>query len=490
MKLIIAYAVSLVIVLVAFSYWIFSGTTQRVFTNTDKSMAFTANRIAKYLDSNNLSNLQNLEQTSPTLIKSDRLFEAIYESLILSPQRFYVQINDSSQTIWKSKNLGSINLPTFPQKEKLLELRTYAESIYSYDTVPKYIYREYLSGKEGDSIFTVIPLKNDDARLYLLKTKHHTIALAYSLENIQKVLNNFLNYFLIGVPIVSVFLISLSIFLVYIGNTVIDKFAENLKNWSFKSEKNVPLNDSAPHLKNLHNIVSSLINETVEYSNSTKEYLSEAAHEIKTPLTILRGELEQALGDEKSSEEYQAVIASSLDEVIRLSNIVHNLLDLSRAETGNVHLNIQPTNITNLIYDMISDLEIIAEEKEITITKSLQKNIVLSVDQNRIYQALMNIFENGIKYNKIGGTLNITLSKKEEGIVISVKDSGLGIQEDQIPHLFDKFYRSKQVRYSNIPGTGLGLSLAKCIIESHGGSIEVNSKLNIGSTFSITLKDK
>jgi signal transduction histidine kinase len=228
------------------------------------------------------------------------------------------------------------------------------------------------------------------------------------------------------------------------------------------------------------------INKTVDSLNS---YSSDIAHELKTPLTILRGELEMAVVSAREREDYLLVIGSALDEVHRLSKILNTMHDLTLADSGQNTLNLgKSVDVNHLLNELAEDAEILASEKKIRIKKIINEEcIVKSLDADRIHQVFLNIVDNAIKYSNPNGEIEIELINHDETFSVTVRDKGIGIPEEHINRIFDRFFRSDNAKQSGARGTGLGLAIVKWIVEAHNGTISVASKVDEGTSITINL---
>lgn len=226
---------------------------------------------------------------------------------------------------------------------------------------------------------------------------------------------------------------------------------------------------------------------------SRKQLLSDVAHELKTPLMIIQGELELAqdtaalLTPEKQS--------SLLDEVYRLSRLVHDVLDLSRLEAGGAQLRPGAENIVEIVEGLVEKVSFLAEEKQIRLAAQFsEETIEVSVEKQRIVQALYNILANALHYTDNGGQVQIRVERSgpapDQGsgfICITIEDNGIGIAEEELPYIFNRFYRADLSRTRPNGGTGLGLAIAQQNILAHRGTIEVRSKVGQGTVFTILL---
>lgn len=218
-----------------------------------------------------------------------------------------------------------------------------------------------------------------------------------------------------------------------------------------------------------------------------KKFTEDVAHELKTPLTILRGELELALLANKTDKDYIMTIASALDEVIRLSKILESLMEITHAESGKLNLDFDKKDISKLLNEIVSDAYILAEPKDISIESTIVSNIIAEYDSVRMHQAILNIVDNAIKYTPKKGKVFVNLMQLNEEIHIEIKDTGLGIPEDKMNLIFDRFYRIKENIQGKVNGVGLGLSIVNWIIKEHNGKIIVDSKVNQGTSFKIII---
>jgi heavy metal sensor kinase len=214
------------------------------------------------------------------------------------------------------------------------------------------------------------------------------------------------------------------------------------------------------------------------------QFSADAAHELRTPLTILKGEIEVALSGTPSVAEYQGVLASCLEEVDRLTALVEDLLFLARADAGGMQLN-EHVDLASVIADVRPALEALADRAHVTLNAETAETLVVRGSAPMLFRAVFNLGDNAIKYCSAGNRIDITLTRRNGHAQISVRDNGPGIPADQLPHIFDRFYRGDPARVRG--GTGLGLALTKSIIDVHGGTIRVDSTVGGGTAFTISL---
>ena len=222
---------------------------------------------------------------------------------------------------------------------------------------------------------------------------------------------------------------------------------------------------------------------------TVSQFSADAAHELRTPLTILKGEMEVALRSSPGADEYRRVLTSCLEEVDRLSALVEDLLFLARSEGGGVSLAQAPVNLADVVTEVAPALHALADAASVTLLISPSAPLWVRGSATMLFRLLFNLGENAIKYTPAGGRVEIALSDVGDDVVLEVRDTGPGIAAEDVPHIFDRFYRGERARNRarSRGGVGLGLALARSIVTLHGGTIAVESIPGAGSCFRIVL---
>jgi signal transduction histidine kinase len=221
-----------------------------------------------------------------------------------------------------------------------------------------------------------------------------------------------------------------------------------------------------------------------------RRFTADASHELKTPLTVLRSGIERAMTHPEVRPQVLGVLEETLVEQKRMTELVDSLLTLARADEGRAPLVLERADLADILNEISETASLLGEQAGVDVTVSMPRRPqVLSVDRGRIRQLLMNLLTNAIKYTPAGGTVSVEPVKKRDEILIKVVDTGVGISPGELPHVFDRFWRSDPARSrsSQRGGTGLGLAICKWIAEAHGGSIRVQSRQGIGTTMTVAL---
>jgi PAS domain S-box-containing protein len=233
-----------------------------------------------------------------------------------------------------------------------------------------------------------------------------------------------------------------------------------------------------------------IANQKLEKSIELKsQFIADASHELRTPLTIMKGNLDITLLDGKAkTKDLKETLKSIDEEVEHMSGILADLMVLTHAGSGKLNIKKTTVNLDNLLKTAAQSMEVLAKEKNIKIEVNTNGAMNVLIDDNKFLKLLLNLISNAIKYGKEKGWVRLSAENNAEEVQIVVSDNGVGIPEDELPFIFERFYRVNKVRTrEKIGGSGLGLAICKSIAEAHGGFIDVKSKLGEGSQFVIHL---
>ena len=230
----------------------------------------------------------------------------------------------------------------------------------------------------------------------------------------------------------------------------------------------------------------------LEQQKFRREYIGNIAHELKTPIFTAQGYiltlLDGGLEDERINRDYLKRADKSIERII---DLLDDLDLITKLDSGEFPLEIETFDLVQLCNEVMDSLELKAKERDITLgyLRNPKKQVFVDADRNRIFQVISNLIVNAIKYGKDGGSVDISFNViSEQYVLVEVIDDGLGIDEDNLLKIFQRFYRVDKSGGRKFGGSGLGLSIVKHILEAHGQTLNVNSKVDVGSTFSFTLK--
>jgi heavy metal sensor kinase len=218
-----------------------------------------------------------------------------------------------------------------------------------------------------------------------------------------------------------------------------------------------------------------------------RQFSAALAHELRTPLAVLRGETELALRHPVALEEQRRRLTSQLEEFDKLSRLIGRLLTLARAESGEIPITRARVDLSQCAASIVEQLDAVAEARQIALRCEAVDEVVVIGDAGWLERLLLILLDNAIKFTPEQGRVALLVGREGASARLDVRDSGAGIPPDAIPHLFERFYRADPARSRDTDGAGLGLALAKWIADSHHASIEVTSQLNAGSTFTVRM---
>jgi signal transduction histidine kinase len=218
-----------------------------------------------------------------------------------------------------------------------------------------------------------------------------------------------------------------------------------------------------------------------------KQFTSDASHELRTPLAVIEAESTLALQKERPSSDYRQSLESISQESKQMSSLIDQLLTLARADAGKEQWNFAEVNLGNLITNLSTDIEVLCQEKGLSFQIGHTQDLVVKGDEARLRELFMNLLDNAIRYTPAPGTVSISLRREGQMAIVAITDTGVGIPAEDIPFIFERFYRVDKSRSRAEGGSGLGLAICQHIAEAHGGKIDVESQVGTGSTFSVWL---
>ncbi len=338
-----------------------------------------------------------------------------------------------------------------------------------------------LPALDGDTSMRILtkPVFNRNKLVYLIQVGSSTHDIDNTLENLL---------------LVNLFLIPTTTILLGGGGWLLTKRALKPLDAVIKASHRISSGDfhhqietseTSSEIRDLTGAFNQMIERLEASFQQIQSFSENASHELRIPLSILRGQTELSLKRFRSGEEYRKTLESNLEEILRMEKIVEKLLFLSKADRGEIEINRAEVDASSLLEYVYEQFQIPAKEKNIHLTLDTNEPALIKGDEILLRELLLNLLQNAITYTPESGEIMLSLSREEEQILISVADTGCGIPEDEIPHIFDRFYQVDKSRSTQ--GHGLGLSLCKWIVESHKGRITVESAVGKGSRFTVYL---
>ncbi len=291
----------------------------------------------------------------------------------------------------------------------------------------------------------------------------------------------------------SIFFILLFLTLAVLGFSTIYRITKSISDLTSQIQKITwkNLNKRIKGIKSEDEIgeLSRTFNKLLDHLDGTfkreQQFIADMTHEMKTPIATLQSMFEVTLTRERDTSEYKKVLSEGIEETKRMSHTLANILDLAWTETPNEQQKLQKCNVSDLLNELIELTKRMTEKKKINVKHNTTKDIFVLGNREKLARAFLNLIDNAIKYTPEKGTIALTLQSEKGKAIIVIKDTGQGIEGEDIPHIFDRFYRGSKT--SKVFGSGLGLAICKSIISLHSGHIHVKSKPGKGSEFDIVL---
>ncbi len=253
--------------------------------------------------------------------------------------------------------------------------------------------------------------------------------------------------------------------------------SENLK-------RRVKIPQTNDEIETLSHTFNNLLDRLEESFTRERQFIGDVAHELKTPLATLKSEIEVAIEKKRPQMEYRHVLEELLIDANRLSDTLTNILDLAWSKADSYETIKETVNISDMARELTEIAQKLAYSKNISVASRIENGLMIQGKKDKLFRAILNIIDNAVKYNSDNGKVSITLRKKTSHVVMNVSDTGRGITKEDMPHIFDRFYRGSKT--DKTLGSGLGLSIAKAVIASCGGTMTITSVINKGTTVIIT----
>src|ERR1019366_8508108 len=218
-----------------------------------------------------------------------------------------------------------------------------------------------------------------------------------------------------------------------------------------------------------------------------RPFVADASHELRTPVAVIRSMTELAIAQPSDAEDNLLVLREVNAESERLARLISDLFALARADEGQIQFDSEPVRLDLLAADVVSSLELLADERNVTLQTGDLNPVTVLGDAARLIQIIMSLVDNALTYTNAGGNVTLSVKANAPYALLIVRDTGIGIAKNDIEHIFERFYRADPARSKAVGGSGLGLSIVDWLVRAHNGTIVVESELSKGSTFTMTL---
>lgn len=317
---------------------------------------------------------------------------------------------------------------------------------------------------------------------------NYLLQIATNIKHLPEIFPNLKYIFLFIAPIVLLFAIIFGNFIISRSFKSIENLLMEIKNISAKSlSSRVSTNNRKDEIDEISIEVNKLLDRVEKSYTQISQFTSDVSHELKTPLTILRGELELSLKEQRINKEYHKTLKSSLEEILNIQSTIENLLFLAKMENSELELD-EVIYLDELLLDTIKDLNPLFAKKNCKLNLSINDAISIKGKDNLFKIVFKNIIENAVFYSNENSNINISLNLQNKIAYLEVEDFGLGMDNKTIKNIYEKFYRGDTSRSKHTGGTGLGMSIVKKIIDLHGVNINIKSVENQGTKITLIFK--
>jgi heavy metal sensor kinase len=407
----------------------------------------------------------------------------------------YVRFDDGGTTIASASD--------DPDQAAFLQEATRYYQIYNADTGELVVQSDALEPLGLHFTPAEVRAFRDQPRLQDIRTDYGTIRISnslmssagqiyllqvgVSLASVDSALNVFLTMLLWGLPVGILAAMLTGRWMAGLGLAPLTRFAAATRRIDVSNlRERLPVRGTGDELDEVATAFNETLTRLERAVREMRQFSTALAHELRTPLAALRGEIEMSLRQPQREDE-QARLASQLEEIDRLKRLITQLLILARAEAGDIALAKVPVDLTGLVAALVDQLEPIAEAKAINLKFECSDPVVLMADEEWLKRMVLNLLDNAIKFTSTGGRVDVRVRSEGEQAICEVTDTGIGIWADLLPYIFDPFVRADPSRSHATEGAGLGLSLVKWIVDRHHGRIDVRSAPSQGSTFTVVL---
>jgi two-component system OmpR family sensor kinase len=443
-------------------------TRQTLYENLDNSLKEEIRWLSEFIEPrarriplkrSTLRQQQAPRDTTQNEELDDEIWRQIYQHTLLNPNQQIIQILDrNGDLLYQSPRRGTWRLPMRNVESGAVHI-------------------ESLIDEEGQEL-----------RVASTSNYYVQIFVAYPLHNLHSILDEMVSTRLYITPVIILISIIGGLILAHQSLKPVDVLTRTAREITAQNlNRRLPSPHADDEIGRLTNTLNDMIARLQASFAQVQQFSADASHELRTPLTIMRGEIELALRHQRIPKPTRELLHSLHDEAVRLSSIVENLMTLIRSESGRLVLQRESVPLDRLVRDIAVDGRLLAAKKRIAVHVERIRPVSVTGDPQRLRQLLLNIVDNAVKFTPPRGRVWLSLEQSNGRALISVRDTGVGIPNNELEKVFDRFHRVERDGRDEDQGSGLGLAIAKWIAEAHEGSITVESDERRGSTFTVIL---
>jgi heavy metal sensor kinase len=467
------YAAALAVTLTIFSLIVYNSLQKSLEENTDQLLAYRAEGVADALETYLETERIETGRYSAAAAKQ-KVFYSIAKDLVRQhtddPRQAFVQLRimDSSGTELASQQDPS-NAPDLPERT----FKDAQNGNAAYDTIKM----EDSEGHENTFRSYTTPASGSAGTAYIVQAYRSTYHTQFALRNLRYMMAALL-------PLIVLLTGAFGMFFARVALRPVANMARTIRQIT---AENLSLRLKPPEtrdeIRELADLFNAMLTRLEDSFMSERRFIQDVSHELKTPLTILKGELEVALKKARTAGEYAEILQSNLEETEKMSRIINDLLTLARFDNREVKLDRRPVSLKAMLEDIAETLTPLAAKRSISLRLQAPSEVMVEGDAGQLERLFLNLLDNAVKYSRDGGSVAASVGSVGGRPVVSVTDAGVGIPAEDLPHIFKRFYRADSSRSS--AGFGLGLAIAKSIADAHGADIKVESASGRGSTFTV-----
>jgi len=405
-----------------------------------------------------------------------------HQSHILSRylKQFYLMIYDSSHETVFSTTLAELVTFNLPAPQSQVE-RGYTVTLHKRDIPTLYIVGARQN--ENEMTFRILSRK-----LFHQNQQVGSAVIAMPMEDIEDSMEKLLAILVSGSLLIVVLIGAGSYFITRQALHPVTDIIHKARQISYSSlDERLPVYQENDEIGQLSSVLNSLFERLERAFQSQQQFLADAAHELKTPLSILRAHWEGEINNPELTLDMKERLVQDIETITRLSHLINSLLLLSKTEQIQSSFEFAPLQLNELLQEVLSDTQVLADAKNQTLSLIELQPAQIMGDQTRLYQLVFNLIDNASKYTPDEGNIWVILRTEAGTAYLEIRDNGVGIPEESLPHIFDRFFRVQKDRARKTGGSGLGLAIGKLIAEAHNGTIEVSSRMNEGTSFVVRL---